>query len=68
MIEAYTDTSGQLAREGGCTVQTVIKYADEGLLDVIRSSNGVRLFRSGQGARVREILADRLAARGKKRA
>jgi DNA-binding transcriptional MerR regulator len=61
--DGYLDTSGSLARESGVTVATLIKYAQEGLLDFITLPNGTRLFRSGQAAKVREILKQRLANR-----
>ena len=52
----YCDTSGKLAREAGVTVPTIINYANASLLDYRRASDGTRLFRVGQAARVREIL------------
>jgi DNA-binding transcriptional MerR regulator len=61
--KVYTDTSGKLARESETTVPTVNRYAKLGLLDFVVASNGVRLFRSGQASRVREILALRMANR-----
>jgi hypothetical protein len=64
----YTDTSGKLAREAETTVPTVNLYAKLGLLDFVLASNGVRLFRPGQGPRVREILNERLANRGRRSA
>jgi len=64
----YVDTSGKLARESGTTVPTVTKYARAGLLDFIVSSNGTRLYRAGQANRVREILTERIAARGRRSA
>lgn len=64
----FTDTSGKLARDAGTTVPTVTKYAREGLLDFVVCSNGTRLFRAGQAKRVKEILADRMALRGRRSA
>jgi DNA-binding transcriptional MerR regulator len=61
--QPYTDTTGKLARESELTVVTIATYADLGLLDFIRCSNGTRLFRSGQAPRVREIYAERMANR-----
>lgn len=66
--QEYTDTSGSLARESGVTVQTVVTYADAALLDYIRLANGTRLFRAGQAHRVKEILAQRVAGRGRRNA
>jgi hypothetical protein len=63
--DLYRDTSGKLAREAKVAVATVSLYAELGLLDFIRCSNGVKLFRGGQAARVKEILAERLASRGR---
>jgi hypothetical protein len=62
----YTDTSGKLARDSETTVPTVNLYAKLGKLDFIVASNGTRLFRAGQADRVREILAARMAARGRR--
>jgi DNA-binding transcriptional MerR regulator len=68
MEHTYTHTSGQLARDAGVTVVTVALYADRGWLDCVRSSNGMRLFRSGQAPKVREIYAARMANRGRRSA
>ena len=62
----YRETVSELARKARVTEPTVRTYADAGLLDYIRLSNGVRLFRNGQEARVREILARRMANRGRR--
>lgn len=62
----YTDTSGTLAREAGVQVPTISLYAKLGLLDFIVSSNGVRLYAQGQAKRVKEILAERMASRGRR--
>lgn len=62
----YTDTISKLARDGDTTVPTVHLYATLGLLDFIVASNGTRLFRTGQAERVREILAERMARRGRR--
>jgi DNA-binding transcriptional MerR regulator len=61
----YTETSGKLARDAGLTVPTISLYADKGLLDFIRSSNGTRLFRAGQADRVKAIYTERMANRGR---
>jgi DNA-binding transcriptional MerR regulator len=61
----YTDTSGKLARDSGTTVPTISTYARMGLLDFVVASNGVKLFRAGQAPRVRQILAERMASRGR---
>lgn len=62
---AYTDTIGALARAAEVTTPTVAKYARLGLLDYIVASNGTRLFRQGQAARVREIYTENVARRGR---
>jgi len=62
----YTDTSGKLARESGTTVPTVTAYARLGLLDFIVSSNGTRLYKAGQSAKVQKIYAERMAGRGRR--
>lgn len=62
----FTDTTGSLAREAGCATPTVRLYADEGLLDFVRSASGVRLFRAGQADRVRQLYAERVARRGRR--
>jgi hypothetical protein len=66
--QAYTDTIGKLARESGYTTPTVALYADLGLLDFIRASNGIRLFREGQAPTVRAIYTQRMANRGRRSA
>jgi DNA-binding transcriptional MerR regulator len=62
----YKDTNSALARQVGCTAPTITLYANLGLLDYIRISNGIRLFRTGQADRVKSILAQRLASRGRR--
>jgi DNA-binding transcriptional MerR regulator len=64
----YSDTNSKLARDAEVTAPTVTLYANLGLLDYIRSSNGTRLFRPGQAQRVREIYAERTANRGRRTA
>jgi DNA-binding transcriptional MerR regulator len=59
----YDQTSGALAREAGTSVPTVQKYAEMGLLEFIRISNGTRLFRRGQADKVREICNRRTPGR-----
>jgi DNA-binding transcriptional MerR regulator len=64
----YIETSSQLAREAEVTPALIRLYAALGLLDFVRASNGTRLFKSGQGPRVREILAKRMKHAGRRRA
>jgi hypothetical protein len=64
----YTDTTGKLARDSEKTVPTIALYARLGLLDYIEASNGIKLFRKGQAAKVREIYERRMAGRGRRSA
>jgi len=64
MAAEYIETTGDLARESGVTVQTVVTYANGDLLDFIRMKNGTRLFRAGQADRVRQLCAERKGRRG----
>ena len=66
MVPEFKDTSGKLARDSETTVPTVNLYAKLGLLEYIEASNGVKLFRTGQAARVREIKQQRLKARSRR--
>jgi DNA-binding transcriptional MerR regulator len=59
----YTDTSGTLARAAGVTIPTINLYSELRLLDFIVASNGIKLFKPGQGERVRQIKAQRMAAK-----
>ena len=63
-MDTYTDTVTELARLAGVNGTTIRVYADEGLLDFVRASNGTRLFKTGQAERVRELIEQRIARRG----
>jgi DNA-binding transcriptional MerR regulator len=63
MPDNYTETSGKLARDAEVTIPTVNLYSERGLLDFIVASNGIKLFRPGQADRVRQIKAERTAAK-----
>lgn len=63
----YTDTAGAIARKAGVSVPTVNVYAELGLVDCIRASNGWRLFKPSAADRVREVRDKRLANRGGRR-
>ena len=63
----FTETTGTLARKAGHASPTIRVYADLGLLDYVRAANGVRLFRTGQEDRVRQLCAERIARRGRRR-
>ncbi|MGO8854415.1 MAG: MerR family DNA-binding transcriptional regulator [Steroidobacteraceae bacterium] len=65
-MSEYTQSSGQLAREAGISVQTVILYSDLGLIDHVRVGNGLRLFRPGEAEKVRTIFTERMATRGRR--
>lgn len=62
----YIDTTSQLAREAGVSQPTIRLYGDMDLLDFKVASNGIRLHRTGQAPRVREIYRERMARRGRK--
>jgi hypothetical protein len=62
----FTDTTGTLAHDAKCSQRTIIEYCDAGLLDFVTLPNGMRLLRRGQKKRVREILSQRLANRGRR--
>jgi DNA-binding transcriptional MerR regulator len=68
MGDGYTDTTSKLARDSKLTAPTIRVYADKGLLDFVLASNGTRLFREGQAARVRAIYRERIARRGRRSA
>lgn len=61
----YIETTSELARKACVAQPTIRKYADAGLLDFVKASDGTRLFRAGQAEKVREIYARRMANRGK---
>jgi hypothetical protein len=61
--DMYTETTTALARDAGVTQATVRNYVRLGLLDYIKASNGVVLLAKGQAPKVREIYAQRMAAR-----
>jgi hypothetical protein len=60
------ETSGPLAREAGVSQTTIGKLAAANLLDYVVTSTGVRLFRPGQAEKVRSLIAERQAARGRR--
>ena len=63
-MDHFDVTSGTLAREAGTSVVTVNRKADAGLLEFRRASDGTRLFRRGQEAHLRQLLAQNRANRG----
>ena len=65
MEQLFTDTTSTLARAAGVTTPTVVLYARLGLLEHVRASSGMRLFKQGQAEKVREIFNDRMAWRGR---
>jgi hypothetical protein len=64
----FTVMSGEMARAGKVSQPTVIEWARLGLLEAIRTSSGVWLFRTGQEERASALRAERMAFRGKRRA
>jgi DNA-binding transcriptional MerR regulator len=64
--EQFTLTTGAVAREVDppCDTGTVREYANAGLIECFRLSNGVRLFKPSAAAEVMRIRAERLARRG----
>lgn len=62
----FTDTTSELARKAGTTAPTIRRYAEAGLLRYVIASDGTRLFQQGQADAVREILAARMANRGRR--
>jgi DNA-binding transcriptional MerR regulator len=60
-------TTGRIAREAGVTPATVRLYADMGLIAHRVASDGTRLFSADAAQAVRDILAQRLANRGRRR-
>lgn len=64
----YVETSTQLAREAKVTSALIRLYAELGLLDFIRASNGTRLFKTGQAPLVRKIYTERMARSGRRKA
>lgn len=67
-MDAFTETSTEIARKARVTSATVTKYARAGLLDFQVASDGTRLYRADQAAKVREIYAARMLGRGRRSA
>ena len=65
-MDDFDQTSGTLARGAATSVVTVNRYADAGLLEFRRASDGTRLFRRGQEKRVRALLEARRPRKGRK--
>ena len=65
----YRLTTGKVASlcEGDATVPLVVRYCDLGLLPYQRASDGTRLLKEDAPALVRQIKAQRLANRGRRR-
>lgn len=63
----FDQTVGKVAREAGLSVPTVRLYAKLGLLETRKVSNGFDLYQRGSGAKARQIHADRLKNRFRKR-
>lgn len=65
-MDDYDMTSGTLARSAVTSTVTVNRYADAGLLEFKRASDGTRLFKRGQEQRVRDLMVERMANRGRR--
>jgi len=65
--EAFTETTGALARAAHVSQPTVRKYTDLGLLPYIVASNRIRLYQPQAAQTVKRILAQRIAKRGRSR-
>lgn len=63
---SYTETTGTTAQKSGAAQGTIVDYCRLGLLDHITLPNGMRLLRSGQEGRVKELYAARIANRGRR--
>lgn len=63
-MDDFTQTSSSIARVADCTAALVRKYADEGLIECKRSTDGRRLFPHSAADTVRALKAERLARRG----
>jgi hypothetical protein len=66
MKQVIPETSGALARSAGVSQTTIGKLAAANLLDYVVTSTGVRLFAPGQGEKVRQLIAGRMVARGRR--
>lgn len=65
-MDEFDVTSGTLARGAETSTVSVNRYADAGLLEFKRASDGTRLFKRGQEQRVRDLRGQRMANRGRK--
>jgi DNA-binding transcriptional MerR regulator len=63
----FDQTIGEVAREAGLTTPTIRLYAKLGLLDCRKLSNGFSTYQRGAGAKARQIHADRLKNRFRRR-
>jgi hypothetical protein len=66
--EVFDQTIGDIARASEADAGTVRDYANLGLIECKRLSNGTRLFSAGAAAQVRRVLLERLANKGRRRA
>lgn len=65
--ENFTLTTAAVAREAGCSDQTVRGYSKRGLIEYRLASNGTRLYSTGAPAQVRDLVAAGIARRGFRR-
>jgi len=62
----FNKTVSQVAAEVPASAGTVRAYADSGLVESIRvGTGGVRMFRADAAGKVREILRQHLAKKGR---
>jgi DNA-binding transcriptional MerR regulator len=64
--EIFDRLIGETAREARVEPGTVRTYADLGLIQYRRLTNGTRVFTASAPAQVREILLKRLANKGRR--
>lgn len=65
-MQKIPETSGTLSRKAGVSQTTIGKLAAANLLDFVVTSTGVRLFAPGQSGKVRRLIAERAANRGRR--
>jgi len=56
-----------LARQAGAHPSSAENYVKSGQLTPVRASNGIRLFRPSDVARLRKLVADGVARRGRQK-
>jgi DNA-binding transcriptional MerR regulator len=64
--EEFTETTSAIAAKSGSNANLVRLYADQGLIESRKLSNGVRLLRPSAANQVRAIKAKNLKKRGRR--